>query len=253
MTETSSVFVLENAWVRFGETRGLRDVSLTIQRGERVALIGPSGAGKSTLLSLLNGRLLATQGRVKTFDLDVPGLSARTLRSLRSRIGSIQQQFDLVGPLKVIHNVNAGNLARWSLAKAALSLLRPQEQARAREALERVGIAEKLFDRTEHLSGGQQQRVALARVLVQAPEAILADEPVSNLDPALGVEIMDLLRNVARDHGNTLVVSIHDYPLALTHCTRIIGLRNGSVVFDSPPETVGRDLIANLYGMQEST
>jgi phosphonate transport system ATP-binding protein len=147
--------------------------------------------------------------------------------------------------------VNAGHLGRWSFWKAALSLVYPLEVKAAAAALHQVGIPEKLYARTDQLSGGQQQRVAIARVLVQDPLAILADEPVSSLDPALSQEVMDLLRTLVQQSGKTLVTSLHSVELARSHCDRILGLRNGKILFDAPPASVSADMIDALYRLKE--
>ncbi len=212
-----------------------------------MAIVGPSGAGKSTLLGLLNGAVQPTAGRVEVLGRDLSTLRGRDLRSLRRRVGTISQQFDLVGPLQVVHNVNAGHLASWSLVASAGSLLRPRRVAEARAALQRVGVADKLRERTDQLSGGEQQRVALARVLVQDPVAILADEPIASLDPERGREVMDLLRDLAVERAKTLVVSLHAFGYALTHCDRVIGLRAGRMVLDAPAAEVDEELRRALY------
>ena len=245
------VFELRDVGVRFGAVEALAGVDLEVGAGERVALVGPSGAGKSTLLSLLNGTLAPTTGTVRVLGEDLGSLRPARRRAVQRRIGTISQQFDLVGPLRVVHNVNAGHLARWSLARAARSLVTPQEPAVAEAALARVGVADKLHERTDRLSGGQQQRVALARMLVQEPAAILADEPISSLDPARGREVMDLLRELAVERGRTLVVSIHAFQYALSHCQRVVGLRRGRVVFDTPAEDVEAAMVEDLYRIDE--
>ena len=241
------IFELKNVTHVFGSFRALTNVSLRIESGERVALVGPSGAGKSTLLALLNGSLSPTQGVVKVLGKETASLSSRALREMQSQIGTIYQQFHLVDNLSVIHNVNAGHLGRWSLLKSLASLAHPLEVETASRALAQVGIPEKIYERTDSLSGGQQQRVALARVLVQGPLAILADEPISNLDPERGREIMDLLRDLCRELNKTLVVSLHAIEFARTHCDRAIGLRHGAVMFDVPVPQLTQKMIDVLY------
>ncbi|MPZ68165.1 MAG: ATP-binding cassette domain-containing protein [Actinobacteria bacterium] len=243
-------FRLRSAGVRFADLHALREIDLTVAHGERVALIGPSGAGKSTLIHLLNATQRPTSGTVEIFGTAPTEQRQRALRTIQGRIGTIHQGFDLIGPLRVIHNVNAGHLSRWGIARAAYSLVSPLELPAARHALERVGIGDKIFERTDRLSGGQQQRVALARVLAQDPEVILADEPISNLDPVRSREIMDLLRDLSTSDGRTLVVSVHDYSYALSHCTRVVGLRDGTVRFDRNPEEIDRATIDRLYAME---
>lgn len=241
------VFQLRGVSKVYGNFHALRDVDLTIAEGEQVALVGPSGAGKSTLIALLNGSISPSAGEVLVLGHDLSRHRPRALRSIQRQIGTIYQQFYLADSLRVIHNVNAGHLGRWSLLKALLSLVWPLEVKTAARALERVGIPEKLYARTGQLSGGQQQRVALARVLVQDPRLILADEPISSLDPERGREIMDLLRDLSRQSGKTLVTSVHAFHFARSHFDRIVGLREGRILFDCPAPEVTDEMVAALY------
>jgi len=229
----------------------LVDVNLQVYPGERLALVGPSGAGKSTLIRLLNGTLLPSQGEVWALGRNLSGLSPRRLRQVQQHMGTIYQQFHLVDNLWVIHNINAGHLGRWSLFKAAASLIWPLEVETAAFALKQVGIPEKLYARTGQLSGGQQQRVALARVLVQNPAVIFADEPIASLDPERSREIMNLLRDLGQRWGKTLVISLHAIEFARSHCQRIVGLRQGRILFDAPVAAVSPAMIEALYELGE--
>ncbi|MFE7629547.1 phosphonate ABC transporter ATP-binding protein [Kocuria sp. NPDC057446] len=243
---------LQDLSVAYGARLALDRVNLSVRRGERVALVGPSGAGKSTLLGLANGTVAPTGGRVEVLGVDPAAASPVALRALRGRIGAVHQQLNLVGPLQVVHNVNAGRLGTWSRLRALRSLVRPLHVEEARAALERVGIAEYLHTRTDRLSGGEQQRVALARVLVQDPDLVLADEPVSSLDPARAEEVMSLLCGVLDEQAGarrTLVVSLHDFDLAVRHCDRIVGLRQGRVVLDVAVEEVAEGTRERIYDM----
>jgi phosphonate transport system ATP-binding protein len=251
MGSNSLVFELNQVSQQFDRSIALQNISLQIYPGERVALVGASGAGKSTLLRLLNGSLLPTQGEVWALGHNLKRLSVRQLRQVQQQIGTIYQQFHLVDNLQVIHNVNAGHLGRWSFVKAALSLLYPFDRQAAAKALQRVGIPEKLYARTDRLSGGQQQRVAIARVLVQNPAVILADEPVASLDPELSHDILGLLQDLVQESGKTLVVSLHSVDLAQRYCDRMIGIRNGQIFFDVPAQAVSDVMIAELYQRTE--
>jgi phosphonate transport system ATP-binding protein len=248
------MYRLENASKVFSDgTVAVDKVTLDIQPGERVAVIGPSGAGKTTLFRLLNATLRPTSGHVWFAEADLERLSGRCLRKLRRRIGTVYQQHNLVPQLRVVHNVLAGRLGRWSLPKALWSLISPQERAVALGALEQVGIPEKLYTRTAHLSGGQQQRVAIARVLVQDPDVILADEPVSSVDPTLGRTIIELLVQLAAGHQKTLVANLHAVSFALDCFPRVIGFRHGRVAFDLPAAAVTAQVLEDLYaGMDTS-
>jgi phosphonate transport system ATP-binding protein len=234
-------------------TVAVDEVTLDIQAGERVAVIGPSGAGKTTLFRLLNATLRPTSGRLWFDETDLESLSGRRLRHLRRRIGTVYQQHNLVPQLRVINNVLAGRLGRWSLPKALLSLMSPQERSIALGALEQVGIPEKLYTRTAHLSGGQQQRVAIARALVQDPDVVLADEPVSSVDPTLGRTIMELLVQLAETHKKTLVANLHAVSFALDFFPRVIGFRQGRVAFDLPSAAVTDTAMAALYSGVETS
>ncbi len=225
----------------------LKDCSLEIYGGERVALIGPSGAGKSTLLGLLNGSLVPSEGNVWLLGHSLQNIKPAALRRLQRCIGTVYQQHHLVSNLSVIHNVNAGHLGRWSLARSLWSLVWPQEVEAAARALDQVGILEKLYVRTDRLSGGQQQRVGLARVLVQDPLVILADEPISSVDPERSRDMMDLLKSLNQTTGKTLVISLHDVEFAVRYCDRIIGLRHGQMLFDAPTSAVTPAMMNALY------
>ncbi len=250
MNSNVPIFELKNVTKKFGRFESLVDINLQIWAGDRVALVGSSGAGKSTLISLLNGTLLPTSGEVWVLGRNLAQLRPKLLRQVQRQIGTIYQQFHLVDNLWVIHNVNAGHLGRWSFLKAAVSLMWPLEVETAAKALAQVGIREKLYERTDSLSGGQLQRVAIARVLVQNPTAILADEPISSLDPERSREIMDLLRQLSQDTGKTLVTSLHAIEFARSHYQRIIGLRQGRILFDTPAEALTDAMIQELYKME---
>ena len=243
----SSALWLHNVTCRFGSVVAVQSMSIAIALGERVALVGPSGAGKSTLLSLLNGSLSPASGEIYVLGQAIKDLRGRQRRQLQRQVGTVYQQHNLVTNLSVVHNVNAGHLGRWPLWKALWSLARPQQVTTAKQALAQLGIAEKLYIRTDSLSGGQQQRVALARVLVQDPQIVLADEPVASVDPARSHDIMGLLCEVGV--GRTLVVSLHDVDLAKAYCDRIIGLRQGQLLFDLPSEAVSDRHLNELYDL----
>lgn len=238
---------IKGAGVKFGDFWALRNIDFRVSTGERVALVGPSGAGKSTFLSLLNGTIAPTEGAVTLFGRELRLMGPSELRRTQARVGTISQQFDLVGPLRVVHNVNAGRLASWSAVRAISSLIVPREIASTREALVRVGLGDKIFDRADRLSGGERQRVALARVLVQNPSAILADEPISSLDPVRGREVMDLLRDLSVELNRTLVTSLHVFEYAISHCDRVVGLRAGRMLFDLPAPQVTGAMAEELY------
>ena len=238
---------LDGAGKRYEAVEALRPVRLEIHRGETVAILGPSGSGKTTLLSLIAAELIPSAG---TVHLNGSALaSLRPGRELARQVGMIHQQFDLVPNLSALQNVLAGRLGQWSLARSLFSLVWPQERAVGLAALERVGVLERANVRAGRLSGGEQQRVAIARLLVQNPEIVLADEPVSSLDPARADEVLNILIETAQEADRTLVASIHSVHLARDRFSRLVGLRNGAVRFDRPSDQVTDEMIASLYDL----
>ena len=225
----------------------LAGASFSIGRGEHVAFIGPSGAGKTTLFRVMNLTLRPTAGTLNILGVDAARRTGPALRGLRRRIGTVYQHHNLVGWLRVVHNVLAGHLGRWSTAKALLSLGWPQDVPSAVAALTGVGLPDKLYARTDTLSGGQQQRVAIARVLVQDPDVILADEPVSSVDPSLAESLVRLLVDLSRAGGKTLLMNLHSVDLAVGFFPRVIGIREGRLFFDLAPEKVSARLLGDLY------
>lgn len=248
MSSSLHQYRLENVRKLFGRNQvALDGIDLSVRRGEKVALIGPSGAGKTTLFRLLNCTFRPTSGKIWMNGEDVEALHGKRLRQARRLIGTVYQQHNLVPRLKVVHNVLSGQLGRWSTLRSLTSLIKPAELELASQALSQVSIAEKMFERTDALSGGQQQRVAIARVLVQDPEVILADEPVSSVDPTLASTIVRLLIDISETTRKTLVVSLHSVDLALAYFPRVIGVRNGTAAFDLSPEKVTDPMLDDLY------
>lgn len=248
-------FSIENVTKRYRRADGskltaIADLNLAFQPGESAAIIGPSGAGKTTLLRLLNLTLLPDAGEVRVDGINPTSLTGKELRKLRARTATIYQQHNLVASLRVVHNILAGNLATWSFFRAVRSLLFPRDVEQAAEAARKVGILEKLWERTDRLSGGEQQRVATARALIQNPRHLLADEPVASVDPSLSDSLIGMLRRMSDTEGKTLIVNLHDVPLALRHFPRIIGLNPEGLLFDLPPGKVTADLLAQLYATE---
>ncbi len=237
---------LRGVVVRYGDTAAIDDVTIDIAHGERVCLLGASGAGKTTALAVLSGLVVPSKGSVEVLGEELAALRGRQLRAHRSRIGTVGQHLDMALPLRVLHNVNAGRLGAWSTPAALWSLVSARRRGEALDALRAVGLDDRLLDRTDALSGGERQRVAVARVLVQRPALVLADEPTSSVDPRLADAVMDLLCPPDDDTW-TSVVSMHDPELARRHATRIIGFRNGRVRFDAPPDEISPTDLVELY------
>lgn len=223
----------------------LNDVSLTVSRGETLALVGPSGAGKTTMLRLIAGMIDQDAGEVLLHGHPVAALRSRSVRA--DLVGMVQQRLDLVPQLSVLHNVQAGMLGSWSLARSLLALVSPNTSPEVRATLGQVGLGDKSNVRVDRLSGGEQQRVALGRLLVQNPQIILADEPVASLDPTLAEEMIQLLSDLARREGKTLLVSLHTPELARDYFDRIVGLREGTIAFDMPMNELESGTLAKLY------
>ncbi|MCF5166520.1 ATP-binding cassette domain-containing protein [Pseudomonas congelans] len=232
-------------------TLALRGLDLSIDRGERVAIIGPSGAGKTTLLNLLASALPPSAGQLQVLGTDPWQLSSKRRQRLRSRIALIHQAPPLPARQRVVTAVSAGRLGQWGLGKSLLNLLHPLDIGGAREVLARLDLADKLFERCQQLSGGQLQRVGIARALYQQPELLLADEPVSAMDPRLADHTLALLCQHAIEHNMTLVASLHAVELALAHFPRVIGVRDGRIHFDLAASEVGREHLDTLYANEQ--
>ncbi|WP_305045692.1 phosphonate ABC transporter ATP-binding protein [Geoalkalibacter sp.] len=246
----AEIFALRGVGKSFGDTPVLKDLSFCIAAGERLAVIGPSGAGKTTLFRLLSAVLKPTTGEVRALGQDTRRLRGRALHRLRRDIGVLYQNDNLIAHLRVVHNVLMGKLGEWSLARALLSLLWPQDLAGAKAALQQVELADKLWCLPGELSGGQQQRVAIARLIVQQPRVMLADEPVSQLDIRLGREIIELLCATARSLGSTLLVNLHTLELLHGNFERVIALRQGQLFWQGPPSALTRELLREIYGAE---
>lgn len=223
----------------------IEGLSFSVEAGERVALVGPSGGGKTTILALAAGLLHPTAGTVTTLEVGVTELGHRRHRETRRNIATIRQDFALVGPIRVAQNVAAGRLGLASLPRALRTLVRPRDIHGIRAVLEELGIGDKLWNRADRLSGGQQQRTAIARAIYQDAKLLLADEPVSALDPARSASVLTTI--LAPDPHRSVLTSLHDAPLAKAHCDRLIGLREGRVQFDLPSAQVTDALLDALY------
>jgi phosphonate transport system ATP-binding protein len=227
----------------------LQSISLSVDRGEHLAVLGSSGAGKTTLFRILNATLRPSSGSVRVDGRDFAAMSSGDLRGARRRIGTVYQQHNLVPSLTALQNTLCGGLGRWSLAHTLRNIFSPAkaDSERAMHSLELVGLAQKRYARADELSGGQQQRLAIARVLMQDPEVILADEPIASLDPGLAEEIVSLIVRLGSQRKRTLVMALHRVELAVGHFPRVLGLRAGSICFDQRSGNVHEDLLRDLY------
>ncbi len=252
MTVADAVLSVRKVSKSFGAARALDEVSLEVRKGEMIALIGPSGSGKSTLLRTIAG--LATidtdSGTIDGFDarLQEKGRLTSSVRDARRRIGFIFQQFNLVGRLSLFTNVALGSLGRIGFWRGLLGRWPEEIRVAAMAALVRVGVSERAGQRANTLSGGQQQRGAIARTLVQRAEVILADEPVASLDPVSARRVMDILRDLNRQDGLTVLVTLHQVDYALRYCDRVVALKGGRIAYDGPTSGLGQDILIDIYG-----
>ena len=222
--------------------------SLTIQQGEHIAIVGHNGAGKSTLIKLLTGFMPYSSGRLQVLGHELQAeLSADKLRSLRKDIGQVLQGLHLVARLNALDNVLIGSLGRLSGWKNLLGIYPEEEIQRAWQALDAVGLSTKAYTRSDKLSGGEKQRVAIARMLMQQPRLILADEPTAALDPGAAAEVCELL--VKSAHEATLITVVHNPTLLPVLAKRVIGLKAGRIVFDVPTHEVNQQRLESLYDL----
>jgi phosphonate transport system ATP-binding protein len=233
-------------------------INLSVHRGEFVGIIGLSGSGKSTLLRCINRLVEPSSGHIRLpmglitgngggTLVDVVSLKQSDLRRLRRKIGMVFQQFNIVKRLSVIENVLSGGLGYQSPLRSTLRSFTRNEKRKALTNLKRVGLLDHAYRRADELSGGEQQRVAIARTLMQEPVLILADEPVSSLDPKLSGVVLDILKRVCQEDGITALVSLHTLELTREYAARVVGLRNGQICFDGTPGELTRPVVEAIY------
>lgn len=226
----------------------LKNINLHVGKGESLVIIGSSGSGKSTLLKAINRLVEPTSGKIFINGEDILHSPAEKVRQIRGKIGMVFQNFNLIERESVAKNVLNGRLRYNNNFNTILSKFSPEDYSVVRESLAMVNLADFKKERVTDLSGGQKQRVAIARALSQKPEIILADEPVSNLDVRLMKEVMDLLINICRQKGITLVTSLHFLDFAKKYGTRIIGMKNGEIVFDGKAADLNEKDLVDIYG-----
>jgi phosphonate transport system ATP-binding protein len=248
----AAVLSIRKASKSFGARRALDGVSLDVRKGEMIALIGPSGSGKSTLLRSISGlqTIDSGEGRIEAFGGPVQenGRISSRVREVRTRIGFIFQQFNLVGRLSLFTNVALGSLGRIAGVRGLLGLWPAETKLATMAALARVGVADYAAQRANTLSGGQQQRGAIARALVQKAKIILADEPVASLDPVAARKVMESLSDLNRQDGLTVVVTLHQVDYALRYCKRVVALKAGKIVYDGPATALENKQLIDIYG-----
>lgn len=249
--KSATSFALHDVGLRYPTgQQALARVTLVARKGERIAVIGPSGAGKTSLFRLLGLSLRPSDGQVEVLGRNPWQLSAGALRRLRCRVGLVHQRVPIPARQRAVTAVLAGRLGVWPWWKSLLSLIYPADIVGAQTQLARLDLADRLFERCDHLSGGQLQRVGIARVLYQQPELILADEPVSAMDPTLANQAVNQLVSEAAARGVTVVANLHAVDLALRWFPRIVGVKNGEIAFDLPPVRIDDRMLHDLYASE---
>lgn len=233
---------------KFGDNTAVDSATIDVDRPTMIGIIGRSGAGKSTLLRMLNRLTDASSGQVVFDGKDVTELQGASRRQWQSQCAMIFQQFNLVPRMDVVSNVLHGTLNKRSTLTSIFNLYPNADVHRAIDILDRLGIAEHAPKRAEALSGGQQQRVAIARALMQDPKIILADEPIASLDPMNAQIVMESLRQIHEEDGRMVIANLHTLDTARRYCDRIIGMRDGRIVFDGTAQQLTTDMAREIYG-----
>ncbi len=233
-----------------GGVLALEDVSFEVPAGQFLAVIGLSGSGKSTLLRCINRLIEPTEGRILWNGEDITNASQEDLRRIRRRIGMVFQHFNLVERSKVLTNVLSGRLGYTNPAMSLVNRFSKEDLERAYAQLDRVGLREKANNRADELSGGQQQRVGIARAMIQAPELILADEPVASLDPVLAHSIMQYLETINQEDEVTVLCSLHFLDLVHRYADKAIALNEGKLVYEGPPSEIDDEKFKEIYGKE---
>jgi phosphonate transport system ATP-binding protein len=236
----------------YGDKTAVRAASFSVDAPMMIGIIGRSGAGKSTLLRMLNRLTDASSGEVVFEGLNVTALRGAAKRNWQSQCAMIFQQFNLVPRIDVVSNVLHGTLNRRSTLATMFNVYPDEDIHRAIDILERLGIAEHAAKRAEALSGGQQQRVAIARALMQDPKIILADEPIASLDPMNAQLVMQSLRDIYEQDGRMVIANLHTLDTARRYCDRVIGMRDGAIVFDGTPDELTTNTAREIYGADAS-
>jgi phosphonate transport system ATP-binding protein len=239
---------IEQLTKKFGKVTAVDKVDLDASNPQMIGIIGPSGAGKSTFLRMINRLTPATSGTVLVDGRNILDLEGADKRAWQRDCAMIFQQFNLVPRLDVVTNVMLGRLNRHSTFKSMFNIFGKDEIERAFSALDRLGIAEQALKRADNLSGGQQQRVAIARALTQGPKMILADEPIASLDPMSAQVVMQSLREINERDGLPVICNLHTLDTARNYCDRVVGMRQGKLVFDGPPSELNTAAVRDIYG-----
>lgn len=229
----------------------LKEIDLEVEKGELIALIGPSGAGKSTLIRAVNRLVEPSSGQIYLDDLNITHLGPGQLRAARRRMGMIFQEYALIERLTVMENVLSGQLGYVGFFRSFFRRFPQETITKAGELLDRVGLLEQMNKRADELSGGQRQRVGIARAILQQPDLLLVDEPTASLDPRTSRQIMRLLCELCQEKRLAAIINIHDVQLARQFVNRIVGLREGRIVFDGEPAQLNDEMLTHIYGEED--
>ena len=236
-----------NLTLGYGSKKVLHNLNLTIEKGEFLSIIGPSGVGKSTLLMAINATTSIIGGQFQVLGQNLTGLKNHEIKALRAKIGVIFQSFNLVARMSVLNNIASGMLANKNLIAALFKYYNHHQYEQVYEYMKVVGLETEALSRCDRLSGGQKQRVAIARAIAQKPEIILADEPISSLDPVSARRVMETLKHANEKYGITVVSNLHQLNYAKEYCNRVIGINQGRIVYDGPPQELSPSIIDRIY------
>ena len=234
-----------------GDKIVLKGMNADIYHGEFIVIIGPSGAGKSTFIRCINRMVDPSEGDLIFDGIELTGLKGKKLRDARAKIGMIFQHYNLIGRTNVIKNVLHGRLGQTSFLKSALGLYSEEEKVKAYNLLKKLGLEEHIYKKAKDLSGGQMQRVGICRAMMQEPKLLLADEPIASLDPKSAKTVMDQIHQITKENSLTCIMNLHQVDYAKKYATRIIGIKEGRIVYDGLPEHLTDQMIASIYEGKE--
>lgn len=247
MAEANTLLKISNLKKQYAKKEVLKGIDVEIKEGEFVVIIGPSGAGKSTFIRCINRMVDPSQGAVEFSGIDIAKLKGKALRKSRSHIGMIFQHYNLIGRTNVIKNVLHGRLGHHSLFKTMTGRYSYDEKVEAYSLLQKVGLGEHIYKKANALSGGQMQRVGICRAMMQDPKLLLADEPIASLDPKSAKVIMDQIHGLVTERNIACIMNLHQVQIAKDYATRIIGIKDGQVVYDGTPVALTEEIVANIY------
>lgn len=248
----STILRVDNLKKTYGNrVVALKGISLDLYEGEFVVVIGPSGAGKSTLMRCINQLVQPSSGTIYLKDKRIDNVKGKALRKVRSQIGMIFQHYNLVGRTNVLKNVLYGLLGQMNVLQSVTNQYSEESRQKAIQVLNEVGLEDKIYQRADELSGGQKQRVGICRALIQEPALMLADEPIASLDPKSADVVMQSLHDIAQKNQLSVLVNLHQVDYALRYASRIIGLKNGEIVFNDGPEKLTQSMIDKIYEGKE--